>query len=187
MSTTTMPQSTQNPKTITLFIQQKSLSKRQKCNTPELNQTAMTIELDNELSSKLTNSTDLDTNIKTETITLSTQDLLTAIVRKQVNDFNQRIAQQNELKQNSKPQPLGTALIDDYLHSVGKVDFDTMTNLTPADSDKALQTALQAFLDGLFVLFIDDEEVQSLSQMVSIYDGCQLSFVRLTFLAGGLF
>lgn len=171
-------------KTITLFIQQKTLSKRQKSNTPELNQTAITIELDNKLSSQLTSATD------SETITLNTQDLLTAIVRKQVSDFNERITQQNEQnqhEQNANPQPLSTALIEDYLYSVGKVDFGNMANLTPADSDKAIHTALQAFVDGLFVLFIDDEEVQSLSQMVSIYEGCQLSFVRLTFLAGGLF
>ena len=138
-------------------------------------------------------SIDLDINAGS----ISTKELLISLVQRQVADFNAHIQAQRQSQAtiesrhgsgSSAPRPtLSTVAIEDYLGSLGKVDFGNSANLQLADPQAALDATLQAFNDGLFVLFIDDEEVTSLEQPLSLYDNCQITFVRLTFLAGGWF
>lgn len=67
---------------------------------------------------------------------------------------------------------------------IGKVGFDAQYNEQKADVHEAIQTALQAFEDGLFKVFINDIEQSIEDPSLSIKDGDQIVFIKLTMLAG---
>ena len=54
----------------------------------------------------------------------------------------------------------------------------------PALGD-AVATALLAFEDGIFQVYIDDEAIESLDEQVNLHEGSRLLFLRLVALAGG--
>jgi hypothetical protein len=54
----------------------------------------------------------------------------------------------------------------------------------PVDSSAAVETALEAFIDGLYLVVIDGEEYRDLEQIVRLSADSKLTFIRLTFLAG---
>ena len=55
----------------------------------------------------------------------------------------------------------------------------------PVDVLQATATALLAFEDGLYQVYVDDEPIDSLEQVVHIGEGARLMFLRLVALAGG--
>ena len=66
--------------------------------------------------------------------------------------------------------------------SAGKIAFG-LRGGNAADPDAAVENALQCFEDGIFRVFADDEELQTLDQ--AIPGGTPVfTFVRLTMLAG---
>lgn len=68
----------------------------------------------------------------------------------------------------------------------GKVGLNSIKNSAPADLNIAQHNIIQAFNDGLFVVFIDDHEITNLHQPIDITEHSQVSFVRMTFLTGTL-
>lgn len=68
--------------------------------------------------------------------------------------------------------------------TIGKISFGTPYNEQKANSEEAIQTALQAFEDGLFKVFINDVEQGVESPTIQLNDGDQLVFIKLTMLAG---
>ena len=68
--------------------------------------------------------------------------------------------------------------------TTGKISFGVNYNGMSADTEKAIRNALQSFEDGIFRIFVDGEELESLEQPVSLHEGSELIFVRLTMLAG---
>ena len=70
--------------------------------------------------------------------------------------------------------------------AVGKVGFGRLYSEKKVDPDKAVETALQGFEDGLFRVLINDTEVSELDGAAEIKDNDTLTFIRLTFLAGRL-
>lgn len=54
----------------------------------------------------------------------------------------------------------------------------------PVDSDAAVEAALQAFGDGLYLVVIDGDEYRDLDQIVKLTPDSRLTFIRLIFLAG---
>lgn len=52
------------------------------------------------------------------------------------------------------------------------------------DEDQAVQAALVAFEDGLYLVAIDDEQYHSLDQQVFLTEDSRLTFIRLTMLSG---
>lgn len=65
----------------------------------------------------------------------------------------------------------------------GKITFGDKENRTLADLSVALDTAFLAFTDGLFAVFVDDEEVKALDAPLTITPETVITFIRLTFLA----
>ena len=51
--------------------------------------------------------------------------------------------------------------------------------------DQAVATALEAFADGLFLVVVDDVELQDLNAVAPLAESSRLTFIRLTMLAGG--
>ena len=66
----------------------------------------------------------------------------------------------------------------------GKVDFGEINNKKKAIASEAIENAILAFKDGLFVVFIDDQEIKELNQDIKIDMSSEVVFMRLTFLTG---
>lgn len=68
----------------------------------------------------------------------------------------------------------------------GKVAFGEVDNTDEADLETAVATALQAHADGIFLVFVDDDEIRDLTQEITLEEGNVVTFLRLTFLTGTL-
>ena len=55
----------------------------------------------------------------------------------------------------------------------------------PVDVDSAVATALEAFIDGMYLVVIDGQEYRDLDAIVHLEPESRITFLRLTFLAGG--
>lgn len=109
----------------------------------------------------------------------SLQELLTQIVSQQVTEFNQKRSekslftffQENELQAEAQ---------------TGRVRFGEIYNDTQANLEKAIETVLLAFEDGLMAVFVNDDQIEKLNQEISLDENSVFTFVRLTFLAGSI-
>lgn len=104
-------------------------------------------------------------------------DLLKAIVKQQVEEYNSKTPEKNLLPFLSKDE------ISNQAQS-GKIGFGSIYNENKADLEKAQETALQAFEDGMFAVFADEKELQKLDESIRFTNETLFTFVRLTFLAG---
>ena len=66
----------------------------------------------------------------------------------------------------------------------GRVKFASRYGENHDTPERALQVMLQAFADGLVRIFVDSEEVTDLDAALSLKEGSEVVFLRLTFLAG---
>lgn len=66
----------------------------------------------------------------------------------------------------------------------GKISPEGRRNLPAAPLDEAIDTALAAFQDGLYLVIIDGAEVRALDAAVYLKPDSRVTFLRLTFLAG---
>ena len=105
------------------------------------------------------------------------QQLIEAVVDQQVGEFN------NKPFEKSLLPFLDQAAIDENAGS-GKIGFGSIYNEAKADAVAARKTAIQAFEDGLFVLFADDREFKTPGETIQIHPHTIITFIRLTFLAG---
>lgn len=113
------------------------------------------------------------------TVPATVAELITAIVCRQVEEYNGRLEQSELLN----------CLTDEQVRqkaTVGKVDFGELYNRVPAQAEEAVRTALQAFEDGIFRLFINETGVDGLQTPLSLQEGDTLTFIRLTLLTGRL-
>lgn len=67
----------------------------------------------------------------------------------------------------------------------GRIDPAAKKIRQQVDLPSALRTALQAFEDGLFFVFIDGEQKKSLDDPISLTADSHIRFIRLVALAGG--
>ena len=51
-------------------------------------------------------------------------------------------------------------------------------------ADKAVDNALQSFEDGLYRVFLNDDELERLDEEIDVKENDTLTFIRLTMLAG---
>lgn len=109
----------------------------------------------------------------------SLRELITQIVSNNVKDFNDKKVEMQLCNYISKD--------DIELQSKsGKVGFNTKYNDKQADEKEAVDIAITAFEDGLYRIFIDDEEVDQLDAQLSCRNDAEVAFVKLTMLAGRL-
>jgi hypothetical protein len=105
--------------------------------------------------------------------------LLERIVRSEVEKYNQR---QSDAK-------FVRALTQSDLESAaetGKISLGGReTEALHADATEAVETAMLAFKDGLYYVFLNDEQLESLDEKIIPRDGMSLLFLRLVALAGG--
>lgn len=104
-------------------------------------------------------------------------ELIVAIVIRQVEEYNERLEQNDLLKYLTDEEIKDRA-------TTGKVNFEFNYNGLPADTEKAVRNALQSFEDGIFRVFLNEEELESPDQIIHLKEEDKLTFIRLTMLAG---
>ncbi len=66
----------------------------------------------------------------------------------------------------------------------GKIVFGDTVNKTLAHEETAIENALLAHKDGLYLVFINDDEVNDLEAPLKLTEESIVSFLRMTFLSG---
>ena len=69
----------------------------------------------------------------------------------------------------------------------GKVSFGASYNAETVTLSTAQATATQASEDGLYTIFIDDNQKENLDAHCSVQENSIVTFIRLTFLSGSWF
>ena len=105
--------------------------------------------------------------------------LIEVMVRQEVEKFNSR-GEDNMLV------PFLTEVEIEEQSTTGKVGFGRLYSDRKADPEKAVETALQGFEDGLFKVLCGETELAELDETLTIKENDVLTFIRLTFLAGRL-
>ena len=106
----------------------------------------------------------------------TTKDLVTELVKINVEKFNKKIDDKDIL----------SIMTNEYIAEAarsGKIG-DEVHGDKKANLEKALDTAYLAFEDGLYCIFINDEQTEKLDDSLNLKDRDILTFIRLTMLAG---
>lgn len=110
---------------------------------------------------------------------MSLRTLIADIVRDQVKQFEDRQQKRQFLRALTEREIAEGA-------ERGKIESGkTDVPLQPVDVDAAVETALLAFQDGLYLVAIDGENVESLDDQRIVCPDSHITFIRLTLLAGG--
>ena len=104
--------------------------------------------------------------------------LIQRIVLAEVRAFQER------QEQKSMIQALTQADIQRGLMK-GKVDSGGREAARPVDAEEAVRVAIQAFQDGLYYIFIDEEQQTDLDAGAALHADSRITFLRLVALAGG--
>ncbi|MCI3936531.1 hypothetical protein MQX03_04930 [Chryseobacterium aahli] len=113
-------------------------------------------------------------------VNISLENLLKLVVQQQVEVFN---AKSFELEDEDYAK-IPTENYLNILTDTGKIGFGSIYNQKKADLQKAQENALQAFEDGMFAVFYNDEQLENISQNINLNLDHTFTFIRLTFLAG---
>lgn len=70
------------------------------------------------------------------------------------------------------------------MRRIGKFAFGLLGDDKEIDEEQAIDTATEAFSDGLVRIFLDGAELTELDATVPVREGSSLVFVRLTMLSG---
>lgn len=106
----------------------------------------------------------------------TTKDLIKELIKINVEKFNKKIDEKDILSIMTNENIAKTARI-------GKIG-DEVHGDKKANLEKALDTAYLAFEDGLYCIFINDEQTEKLDDSLNLKDGDILTLIRLTMLAG---
>ena len=106
----------------------------------------------------------------------TTKDLIKELVKINVEKFNKKIDERDILSIMTNENIAKAARI-------GKIG-DEVHGDKKANLKKALDTAYLAFEDGLYCIFINDEQTEKLDDSLNLKDGDILTLIRLTMLAG---
>lgn len=105
------------------------------------------------------------------------RDLIESFVKTEVGQFNEKIKNPEKRsvlyfeKQKSQAE-------------VGKIGFGNTYNENLQNEEKAIINALQSYEDGLFRIFIGMDEAGSLDSFIELQENDEITFIRLTMLAG---
>lgn len=108
------------------------------------------------------------------------RDLLAALVRSEVRAFHQRQEERRMLR------VLSAREIDAAARS-GKISMGGVEDLAPVEVDEeaAIEVALQGFVDGIYLVFLDGQPQRELDAPVLLHAESSLLFIRLVALVGG--
>ncbi len=104
-------------------------------------------------------------------------DLIRSSVKVCVDEYNKR-------RESSDLIEVLTPDIIENKAKLGKVSFNVNYGESSPDLQKAVDNALEAFEDGLVVIFADENKLESLDEAVDLNAIESLTFIKLTMLAG---
>lgn len=102
--------------------------------------------------------------------------LIEKLVRESVRHFHLR--ERDRLLQALTQESIARGLRE------GRVGPNPREEAQAVDVDQAIGAALMAFEDGLFLLFVDDEEQKRLEEEISLSPESKVTVIKLTALAG---
>jgi hypothetical protein len=105
------------------------------------------------------------------------KELLTEFVTINVKKFNEGLIEEDVV-----PYLTDEKISD--LSDAGKISFGVDYNGKKQDLEKAIENALQSYEDGIYRVFVNDEEVGEIESEIELKEKDELTFVRLTMLAG---
>jgi len=108
---------------------------------------------------------------------LTLRDLITRIVRAEVRAFRERQDARRFVRVLSEREI-------ERGRQRGRIDAGGSDLEQHVDPEVAVATALQGFLDGLYLVLLDDAEQRELDQRIHVTESSRVVFLRLTFLAG---
>ena len=113
-----------------------------------------------------------------QAVRLPLRDILTQVVLAELAAFQER-QEERRLARILGPEALAAGV------AAGKVDLGERDWQQVVEAEAAVTTALQAFEDGLYFVFIEGEQMTYLEDEVALRPEIHMSFVRLVALAGG--
>ena len=108
----------------------------------------------------------------------SVNSLIELIVLQNVREYNNQLTETRIL-----PYLIGDEVTNGEI--IGKIGFGEKKDENKQNPDEAVKNALQSFNDGIYRLFVNDVEY-GMGDKLSIKDGDEVTFIRLTMLAGRL-
>jgi hypothetical protein len=111
------------------------------------------------------------------------QALITAVVTQQVGMHNVETRHALSLPDAPIINFLTKNQINDAA-ATGKVGFGAIYNDKKADLNEAIKVALEAHIDGLFAVAVDDKIVEKLDDFIVLNQDSVVTFIRLTLLIG---
>lgn len=114
-----------------------------------------------------------------ENAPLTVRELIKESVHTCVSEYNERV------KKGEGATPLSDDEISE-MSEIGKIAFGINYGGKAANEASALENALQSYEDGLYRIFIGENEVGSLSDNISLSENDSVTFIRLTMLTGRL-
>lgn len=105
------------------------------------------------------------------------KELLTEFVTINVKKFNEGLIEEDVV-----PYLTDEKISD--LSDAGKISFGVDYNGQKQDLEKAIENALQSYEDGIYRVFVNDEELGKINGKATLKENDELTFVRLTMLAG---
>lgn len=105
------------------------------------------------------------------------KELLTEFVTINVKKFNEGLIEEYVV-----PYLTDEKISD--LSDAGKISFGVDYNGKKQDLEKAIENALQSYEDGIYRIFVNDEEMGEIESEIELKEKDELTFVRLTMLAG---
>ena len=111
---------------------------------------------------------------------ITTQKLIESIVDHQVQLFRSSSFEFEDEDKIHLPKENYLPILTD----TGKVGFGALYNHNQVDLAKAQENAIVAFEDGLYAVFYGDDQLETLTEEIDLSQNKNLTFIRLTFLAG---
>ena len=108
---------------------------------------------------------------------MTVEEFLAETVRQNVREYNERKDEGEILRL------FNMETLEDKAES-GKVAYGAPMDDRKADEGKAVANALQCFDDGMVALFADGVRYSDRSEKMDLKDQSEVTFIRLTFLAG---
>lgn len=112
-----------------------------------------------------------------DTPTHTLEALIRVCVHNEVTQFNEKRTQSQLL-------PFLTPAAIQEQSGKGKIGFGDSPNPDKAVLSQSIANAIQGFKDGLFLVFIDEQEIKSLDEKIILHPNSTITFLRMTFLTG---
>ena len=113
------------------------------------------------------------------------EELIILTVKATYRDFKHRAENSDRLEEGvTEDFAILSPIMIEEKATTGKIGFGAVYNKKMVSENKAVETALQAFEDGIVAVFIDENRYENLQDRLSLTGEETVTFVKLAILAG---